>query len=151
MYENIPDKKLVELYNKNKIFDIFNMTVLEVDTTKGTIKMEFNITEKYCNPTGDVQGGIVSGMADDASALAFIFQNHFKKRPPTIELKTNFLYPTKPGKVIGYGKVVKSGKNIVFLESKLEQNNRTVVTSTSTCVSVDMPKINLKKLSGDNS
>ena len=90
-------------------------------------------------------------MADDASALAFIFQNHFKKRPPTIELKTNFLYPTKPGKVMGYGKVVKSGKNIVYLESKLEQNDRTVVTSTSTCVSVDMPKINLKKLSGDNS
>ena len=39
-------------------------------------------------------------MVDDASALAFIFQNHFKKRPPTIELKTNFLYPTKPGKKI---------------------------------------------------
>ena len=49
-------------------------------------------------------------MVDDATALAFIFQNHFKKRPPTIELKTNFLYPTKPGKVIGYGRVVKSGK-----------------------------------------
>ena len=42
-------------------------------------------------------------------------------------------------------------KKVTYLESKLEQNNRTVVTSTSTCVSVDMPKINLKKLSGDNS
>jgi acyl-coenzyme A thioesterase PaaI-like protein len=90
------------------------------------------------------------GMVDDATALAFIFQNHFKKRPPTIELKTNFLYPTKPGKVIGYGRVVKSGKNIVFLEGRLEQNNRTVVTSTSTCVSVDMPQVNLKKMIGDN-
>ncbi len=124
MTEKISDAELIKLFNKNKLFDLFNMTVLEVDTTAGKV--------------------------DDASALAFIFQNHFKKRPPTIELKTNFLYPTKPGKVIGYGRVVKSGKNIVFLEGRLEQNNRTVVTSTSTCVSVDMPQVNLKKMIGDN-
>ena len=80
--------------------------------------------------------------------LPLSFKNHFKKRPPTIELKTNFLYPTKPGKVIGYGQVVKSGKNIAFLEGRLEQNNRTVVTATSTCVIVDMPQVNLKKNDG---
>ena len=45
---------------------------------------------------------------------------------------------------------ISSGKNIVFLEGKLEQNNRTVVTSTSTCVSVDMPQVNFKKMIGDN-
>ena len=88
-------------------------------------------------------------MVDDATALAFIFQNKFRKRPPTIELKTNFLYQTKPGKVIGYGNVVKSGKNIVFLEGSLEQNNKTVVTASSTCVIADMPQINFKKMIGD--
>ena len=52
--------------------------------------------------------------------------------------------------MIGFGKVVKSGKNIVFLEGRLEQDNRIVVTATSTCVSVDMPQINFKKLMGEN-
>ena len=89
MTEKISDAELIKLFNKNKLFDLFNMTVLEVDTTAGNIKVEFDIDKKYCNPAGDVQGGIVSGMVDDATALAFIFQNHFKKRPPTIELKTN--------------------------------------------------------------
>ena len=149
MTSEISDEELVNLFNKNKLFNLFNMTVLEVNTDAGSIKMEFEVEQKYCNPAGDVQGGIVSGMVDDATALAFIFQNHFKKRPPTIELKTNFLYPTKPGKVIGYGQVVKSGKNIVFLEGRLEQNNRTVVTATSTCVIVDMPQVNLKKMMGE--
>ena len=79
MYENISDKELVELYNKNKIFDIFNMTVLEVDTTKGTIKMEFNITEKFCNPTGDVQGGIVSGMQMMHLLLHLYFKTILKR------------------------------------------------------------------------
>ena len=149
MIDNISDSDLIKLFNKNQLFRLFNLTVLEVNTKEGTIKVEFNVDEKFCNPAGDVQGGIVSGMVDDATALAFIFQNKFRKRPPTIELKTNFLYPTKPGKVIGYGNVVKSGKNIVFLEGSLEQNNKTVVTASSTCVIADMPKINFKKMIGD--
>ena len=150
MNDNISDNDLIKLFNQNQLFRLFNLTVLEVDTKEGTIKVEFDVNKKFCNPAGDVQGGIVSGLVDDATALAYIFQNKFKKRPPTIELKTNFLYPTKPGKVIGFGKVVKSGKNIVFLEGRLEQDNRTIVTATSTCVSVDMPQINFKKLMGEN-
>ena len=149
MIDNVSDSDLIELFNKNQLFRLFNLTVLEVNTKEGTIKVEFEVDEKFCNPAGDVQGGIVSGMVDDATALAFIFQNKFRKRPPTIELKTNFLYPTKPGKVIGYGNVVKSGKNIVFLEGSLEQNDKTVVTASSTCVIADMPQINFKKMIGD--
>ena len=81
MTSKISDEELVNLFNKNKLFNLFNMTVLEVNTDAGSIKMEFEVEQKYCNPAGDVQGGIVSGMVDDATALAFIFQNHFKKRP----------------------------------------------------------------------
>jgi|TARA_B100001105_G_C22385556_1_gene441746 uncharacterized protein (TIGR00369 family) len=150
MNKNISDSDLIKLFNQNTLFRLFNLTVLEVDTKEGIIKVEFDVDKQFCNPAGDVQGGIVSGMVDDATALAFIFQNKFRKRPPTIELKTNFLYPTKPGKVIGYGKVVKSGKNIVFLEGRLEQDNRTIVTATSTCMIVDMPQVNFKKLIGEN-
>jgi uncharacterized protein (TIGR00369 family) len=149
MDDNISDNDLIKLFNQNTLFRLFNLTVLDVNTVAGTIKVEFDVDKKFCNPNGDIQGGIVSGMVDDATALAFIFQNKFRKRPPTIELKTNFLYPTKPGKVIGYGKVVKSGKNIVFLEGQLEQDNRTIVTATSTCMIVDMPQINFKKLMGE--
>ena len=89
--DNISDSDLIELFNKNQLFRLFNLTVLEVNTKEGTIKVEFDVDEKFCNPAGDVQGGIVSGMVDDATALAFIFQNKFRQRPRTIELKTNFL------------------------------------------------------------
>ena len=57
----------------------------------------------------------------------------------TIEIKTNFLYPTRVGKAYGYGRIVKSGKNLVFLEGHLKQDDRIVVTATSTAVIVDMP------------
>ena len=39
MTEKISDAELIKLFNKNKLFDLFNMTVLEVDTTAGNIKV----------------------------------------------------------------------------------------------------------------
>ena len=145
--KNISDKELIDLYNKNENFtSLYNMKCVDLNTNEGTVTFLFDIDKKFCNPTGDVQGGLLSGMIDDTMALAFIFQSKFTKRPPTIEMKTNFLYPTKTGEALGYGKIVKSGKNLVFLEGRLEQENRTVVTATSTGVIVDMPTTRIKQL-----
>ena len=137
---NFNDQELINLYNKNENFQsLYKMKCIDLNTNDGTIEFEFDIEKKFCNPTGDVQGGLLSGMIDDTMALAFIMKTHFTKRPPTIEMKTNFLYPTRPGKANGYGKIVKAGKNLVFLEGKLVQNGKTVVTASSTGVIVDMP------------
>ena len=90
--KNISDKELIDLYNKNENFtSLYNMKCIDLDTNEGTVTFLFDIDKKFCNPTGDVQGGLLSGMIDDTMALAFIFQSKFTKRPPTIEMKTNFL------------------------------------------------------------
>ena len=137
---NFTDQELINLYNKNENFQsLYKMKCIDLNTNNGTIEFEFDIEKKFCNPTGDVQGGLLSGMIDDTMALAFIFKTQFTKRPPTIEIKTNFLYPTRVGKAYGYGRIVKSGKNLVFLEGHLKQDGRIVVTATSTAVIVDMP------------
>ena len=136
----ISDQEILELYNKNESFtSLYDMKCIALNTEEGTAEFLFDINEKFCNPTGDVQGGLLSGMIDDTMALAFIMKTYFTKRPPTIEMKTNFLYPTRPGKANGYGKIVKAGKNLVFLEGKLVQDGKTVVTASSTGVIVDMP------------
>ena len=136
----ISDQEILELYNKNESFtSLYDMKCIALNTEEGTAEFLFDIDKKFCNPTGDVQGGLLSGMIDDTMALAFIMKTHFTKRPPTIEMKTNFLYPTSPGKANGYGKIVKAGKNLVFLEGKLVQDGKTVVTASSTGVIVDMP------------
>jgi uncharacterized protein (TIGR00369 family) len=137
---NFTDQELINLYNKNENFQsLYKMKCIDLNTNNGTIEFEFDIEKKFCNPTGDVQGGLLSGMIDDTMALAFIFKTQFTKRPPTIEIKTNLLYPTRVGKAYGYGRIVKSGKNLVFLEGHLKQDDRIVVTATSTAVIVDMP------------
>ena len=134
---NFTDQELINLYNKNENFQsLYKMKCIDLNTNDGTIEFEFDIEKKFCNPTGDVQGGLLSGMIDDTMALAFIFKTQFTKRPPTIEIKTNFLYPTRVGKAYGYGRIVKSGKNLVFLDGHLNHDDRLVVTATSTAVIV---------------
>ena len=66
MNDNISDQDLIRLFNKNQLFRLFNLTVLEVNTKQGTIKVEFDVDKKFCNPAGDVQGGIVSGISDES-------------------------------------------------------------------------------------
>ena len=141
------DQQLIKLYNKNESFtSMYDMKCIALNTEEGTAEFLFDIDKKFCNPTGDVQGGLLSGMIDDTMALAFIMKTYFKKRPPTIEMKTNFLYPTRPGKAHGYGKIVKAGKNLVFLEGKLVQDGKIVVTASSTGVIVDMPGVRINQL-----
>mgnify|MGYP001260481816 FL=1 len=72
------DQQLIELYNKNENFQsLYAMKCIDLDTKSGTIQFEFDIDKKYCNPTGDVQGGLLSGMIDDTMALAFILKIQF--------------------------------------------------------------------------
>ena len=147
----ISDQEILELYNKNENFtSLYDMKCIALNTEEGTAEFLFDIDKKFCNPTGDVQGGLLSGMIDDTMALAFIMKNCFTKRPPTIEMKTNFLYPTRPGKAHGYGKIIKAGKNLVFLEGKLVQDDKTVVTASSTGVIVDMPGARINQLTEKN-
>jgi uncharacterized protein (TIGR00369 family) len=142
------DLEIIQLYNKNETFQsLYDMKCIELNTDAGTIRFEFNIDKKFCNPTGDVQGGLLSGMIDDTMALAFIFKSNFTQRPPTVEIKTNFLYPTKPGKAYGFGRIVKAGKNLVFLEGHLMQGDKIVVTATSTGVIMNMPGARVNELS----
>ena len=39
MNKNISDSDLIKLFNQNTLFRLFNLTVLEVDTKEGIIKV----------------------------------------------------------------------------------------------------------------
>ena len=50
MNKNISDSDLIKLFNQNTLFRLFNLTVLEVDTKEGIIKVEFDVDKQFCNP-----------------------------------------------------------------------------------------------------
>ena len=76
---------------------ILGQEILEIDSAAGRVKMKFQPIDACRNPMGNVQGGIVVAMLDDAAAFAAIIKSGKRIGIPTIELKATFFSPPKAG------------------------------------------------------
>ena len=54
---------------------ILGQEILEIDSAAGRVKMKFQPIDACRNPMGNVQGGIVVAMLDDAAAFAAIIKS----------------------------------------------------------------------------
>ena len=115
--------------------------LLDVDTDKGTIRVQFEGKQEFLNPIGNVQGGFICAMLDDTlgpALVATLPKDHFA---PTIELKVNFIRPAKPGVLIGTGRVVSRGGTIAFLAGELtSEQGELLATATATARIVQLGK-----------
>ena len=107
--------------------------VLEAKPGSGEIRVQFEATQEFTNPTGNIQGGFLAAMLDDTlgPALATTFEeNEFA---PTLELKVNFIRPANPGRLIGTGRVIHRGGSVAFLQGELRNSEGDLLaTATST-------------------
>ncbi|WP_343698585.1 PaaI family thioesterase [Caulobacter sp.] len=72
-----------------------------------------------CNPMGQIQGGYVCAMLDEAMSVAGMISSGMTHVVPTLEMKTSFLRPAMPGRLRGVGRVVKWGRTVCFTEGEL--------------------------------
>lgn len=116
------DADLVERMNKfvPPTALLLGQELLEVDSAAGRVRMKFQPGPECCNPMGNVQGGFVVAMLDDAAAFAAIVKSGERIGIPTIELKASFLAPAKAGvPLFAEGRCLKLGKRIAFMEADL--------------------------------
>jgi uncharacterized protein (TIGR00369 family) len=107
--------------------------LLDIDPSRGTIRVQFEGKREFLNPMGVVQGGFVAAMLDDTLGPALVCTlppGHFA---PTIELKVNFIKPAPLGVLIGEGRLVARGGTIAFLAGELRTGGgELVATATAT-------------------
>jgi len=112
---------------------LLGMTVLAIDQAAGTVRLSFEPRPEFCNPMGNVQGGFIVAMLDDAAALAAIVKAGTRIGIPTIELKTSFFGPAKLGApLFAEGRCVKLGKRIAFMEADLTDADGTLLARLTT-------------------
>lgn len=112
---------------------ILGQEILEIDSAKGWVRMKFQPIEACRNPMGNVQGGIVVAMLDDAAAFAAIIKSGKRIGIPTIELKTSFFAPAKAGvPLFAEGRCLKLGKRIAFMEADLFDEAGTLLARLTT-------------------
>jgi uncharacterized protein (TIGR00369 family) len=90
-----------------------------IDPDAGTIEVGFTADERFTNPGGTVQGGILATMLDDAQGPALFGSTHGKIYAPTINFNVSFVKPAKPGKFVAKGRVLNVGRSIAFTEAEL--------------------------------
>jgi uncharacterized protein (TIGR00369 family) len=92
-------------------------SIIEVDSERGFVKVEFEPQPAFGNVFGHVQGGFAVAMIDIPISLAGLLKQ--QQWLPTVEIKTSFLTPAKLGTCIGEGQIIRAAKSIVFAEGRL--------------------------------
>lgn len=98
---------------------LLGWTLRAVDPEAGTIEIGFTIDERFVNPAGTVQGGILAAMLDDTQGPALFAMTDGQVYAPTIDFTVSFVKAARPGRFVGRGRVVSLGKTIVFTEAEL--------------------------------
>ena len=113
---------------------LLGWTLRAIDTGAGTIEIGFTADERFLNPAGTVQGGILAAMLDDTQGPALFGSTHGEIYAPTIDFNISFVKPALPGEFVGKGRVVNLGKTIALTEAELfDADGDLVARGTFTC------------------
>lgn len=115
--------------------DTLGMRLSNVNQADKTIIMDFDVSARFANPTGAVQGGFVSAMLDEAMSTCCIIASNITMTAPTLEMKTSYLRPLFPGPAKVEARILKWGKSAAFMEAEaFDPEGRLVAKATATAL-----------------
>ncbi|HAU22672.1 MAG TPA: PaaI family thioesterase [Erythrobacter sp.] len=111
------------------------------DEESSTATMRFKILPQMCTWRGGVQGGLVAGYLDDVMGYAYVMETSGEKAPLNFEISMQLLGLLPEGAtIIGKGRVVRSGRRVVFLEGELlTEEGQVLARATSTAIPTARP------------
>lgn len=114
---------------------------IEFDEQTATATMRFSVKREMCTWRGGVQGGLVAGYLDDVMGYAYVAATKGAQAPLNLDLSMTMIRLIPEGAVItGKGRVVKSGRRVVFLEGELfDEEGRILARATSTALPTPRP------------
>lgn len=130
----LTDAEIVDRMNRRMppTAALLGTTVVAVDSAAGTVRLRFEPKPEFAKPMGNVQGGFIVAMLDDAAALAAIVKAGTRITVPTVELKASFFGPAKLGQpLFAEGRCLKLGRRIVFMEADLRDAAGTLLARLS--------------------
>lgn len=106
------------------------------DADRQTLTATFHATTEMVNAIGTVQGGLVSAMLDLAMSAAAFAASDFRLGVPTLEMKTSYLAPGRPGILTAEGSVLRMGKSVMFLEGRIRDAAGVLLATASSTTRV---------------
>ena len=118
-------------------WELLGVGAVSYDQTRDHVVIEWHAEPRHCHSTeghprgGIVQGGIVTGWLDAAMATASLLRGEYLITVASLEIKVAFLLPAHPGLYRAYGKVVRQGRSVGFLEAELRDSNDVLIATAS--------------------
>lgn len=94
---------------------------------EGRARIRFPVLPEYMNPAGQLQGGMFAVMMDSAMAVA-------ADGIATAAMQFSILRPATGGHVIASGEVVRAGRNLIYAEAELrdEESGKLLARASQT-------------------
>lgn len=95
-----------------------------------TCIVEVDVNDYMFNPQGSLHGGVISFILDVSMGHLC---HEFSATAVTLEMKTQYLKAVKSGKVRCEARFLKKGKTLVYIESKMmDENGVLIAVATAT-------------------
>lgn len=113
---------------------------VEFDEATQTATMRFMVKKEVTTWRGGVQGGLVAGYLDDVMGYAYVAATGGEMAPLNLDLSMSLIRLIPEGPLIGKGRVVKSGRKVIFLEGELySEDGKLMARATSTALVTPRP------------
>ena len=107
-----------------------------VDPERGRIVVRFDGRPEFANPMGNIQGGLLAAMLDETMGSALVATLPPGQFAPTLEMKISYLESARVGPLWGFGRVVKRGGTVSFVEADLVDDDGRIVARANATVRV---------------
>lgn len=101
-----------------------------ITVEKGLVKIECDLKEELTQQNGLFHAGVITSIADSACGYAALTTMPKGSNVLSVEFKTNLLKAAKAKKIIATGKVIKSGRTLVFCEASITDEKEEVIFAT---------------------
>ena len=134
--EKLPvnDQQMIERFNARAptFIKMLGGRLIAADPKSRSCTFEFDISRDFCHSVDVVQGGFVTAMLDAAMSHAAFTIGADVANVSSLEIKTNYLEPTRAGRVRAEGFILKSGYKLAFMEGRLYDAGGVLTATTST-------------------
>ena len=125
--DNVLIDGVMKVYQSKGVGKFFSINFLR--KKDGEFVFEVSFPDECLNPQGTVQGGMISSVLDDCTALCVLFSTKGKRFPNSTDFHTTFHRPLLLEPAIIKTSILKIGKNIVSVEGKIFNENNMLTAS----------------------
>lgn len=122
------DEAVLESYKKQGFMQHLGVKIISIE--KGLVKVSCKKNDKLTQQNGFFHAGVITSIADAACGYAALTTMPKESDVLSVEFKTNLMKPAISDTIIATGKVIKTGRTLVFCEAKITDESEKITFAT---------------------